>query len=127
MEMGGSGKTEWEARIGFTYGNMVKRFCTIAWAFIGVGAIAIYPNLADPELAFGQATRDLLPVGLVGIMLASMIAAVMSSCDSFMVDGSALFVENIYRPMFAPKKEDHHYLNVGRVAGVVMVLSLIHI
>ncbi|HAA73918.1 TPA: hypothetical protein DCE37_02210 [Candidatus Latescibacteria bacterium] len=123
MEMGGSGKTEWESRVGFTYGNMVKRFCTIAWAFIGVGAIAIYPNLSDPELAFGQATRDLLPVGLVGIMLASMIAAVMSSCDSFMVDGSALFVENIYRPVVAPDKDDHHYLNVGRVAGIVMVIG----
>ncbi len=99
MEMGGSGKTELEGRVGFTYGNIIKRFCTIAWAFIGVGAIALYPDFSDPELIFGQATRDLLPVGLVGVMLASMIAAVMSSCDSFMVDGSALFVENIYRPL----------------------------
>ena len=122
MEMGGSGKSETEGRVGFTYGNMIKRFCTIAWAFIGVGAIALYPTISDPELVFGQATRDLLPVGLVGVMLASMIAAVMSSCDSFMVDGSALFVENVYRPI-KRDKEDHHYLNVGRVVGVLMVVG----
>ena len=91
MEMGGSGKRELEGRVGFTYGNMVKRFCTIAWAFIGVGAILLYPNQNDPEIIFGLASRDLLPIGLLGVMLASMVAAVMSSCDSFMVDGSAPF------------------------------------
>ena len=123
MEMGGSGKSEWEGRVGFTYGNMVKRVCTVAWAFIGLGAMAVYPHLEDPEVAFGLATRDLLPVGLVGVMLASMLAAVMSSCDSFMVDGAALFVENIYRPHMAPNREDHHYLNVGRVAGLVTVVG----
>ena len=123
MEMGGSGKTEWEGRVGFTYGNMIKRFCTIAWAFIGVGAMVIYPNIDDPELVFGMATRDLLPVGLVGVMLASMLAAVMSSCDSFMVAGSALFVENIYKPYFAREKEDHHYLNAGRIMGILMVIA----
>ena len=46
----------------------------------------------------------------------------MSSCDSFMVDGSALFVENVYRP-FKSDEEDHHYLNVGRVVGVLMVVG----
>ncbi len=123
MEMGGSAKGEMEAWVGFTYGNMVKRFCTIAWAFIGVGAMAIYPHLEDPELAFGMATRDFLPVGLVGVMLAAMLAAVMSSCDSFMVDGAALFVENIYKTSLAPDRADRHYLNVGRIAGLVMVVG----
>lgn len=52
-----------------------------------------------------------------------MLAAIMSSYDSFMVDGSALFVENVYRPVVAHDKDDHHYLNAGQVAGVVMVVG----
>ena len=121
MEIGGAAKTEREARIGFTYGNMIKRLCTVAWAFTGVACIALYPGIDDPEHAFGMASRDLLPIGLIGVMLASMIAAVMSTCDSFMVDGAALFVENFYKPLFKPEAEDKHYLAVGRLVALILV------
>jgi len=42
MSMCGAGKTEMEARLGFTYGHLMKRFCTIAWTFIGLGCIVWY-------------------------------------------------------------------------------------
>ena len=121
MAIGGAGKTESDVRVGFTYGNLVKRFCTVAWALVGVACVAIYPNLADPEHAFGMATRDLLPVGLVGVMLASMVAAVMSSCDSYMVDGAALLMSNIYKPYIRPGMSDAHYLRVGRISSLIIV------
>lgn len=121
MSIGGAGKTEWDVRVGFTYGNMIKRFCTIAWTLVGLACIAIYPSLDDPEHAWGLATRELLPIGFIGIMLASMIAAVMSSCDSFMVDGAALFVENIYKPYFKPDAREKNQLMVGRIVGVIVV------
>ena len=127
MAIGGAGKTEWDVRFGFTYGNMIKRFCTIAWTLVGLACIAIYPSLDDPEHAWGLATRELLPIGLIGIMLASMIAAVMSSCDSFMVDGAALFVENIYKPYFKPDASEDRQVAVGRIVGVVVVASGIYV
>ena len=68
--------------------------------------------------------HDLLPKiapGLIGIFIASMLAAVMSSCDSFMITSSALFTENVYRPFVAPDKSDKHYISVGRVAAVIVV------
>ena len=121
MEVGGAGKSELEGRVGWTFGNMIKRLCTVAWALVGVACIALYPDLDDPEHAFGLASRDLLPVGLVGVMLASMIAAVMSTCDSFMVDGAALFVGNFYKRYFKPDESDSHYLTVGRIVALVIV------
>ncbi len=123
MAIGGAGKTEWEVRFGFTYGNMIKRFCTVAWSLVGIACVAIYPGIDDPEHAFGLATRDLLPIGLVGVMLASMIADVMSSCDSFMVDGSALIIENVYKPYIRPEATERHLLMVGRVVGVFIVAA----
>ncbi len=123
MEIAGAGKTELEGRIGFTFGNMLKRICTLAWALTGVACIALYPDLADSEHAFGLASRDLLPVGLVGVMLASMVAAAMSSCDSLMVDGSALFVKNVYQRYLRPQASVRHYLNVGRLVGVAVVMG----
>lgn len=100
---------------------MIKRLCTVAWSLTGIACIALYPGLDDPEHAFGLASRDLLPIGLIGIMLASMIAAVMSTCDSFMVDGAALFVENLYKRHFRPEESESHYLNAGRIVSLIIV------
>ena len=119
-----SGKTEWEGRVGMTYGNFLKRICTLGWALIGVCAAVMYPELVSgghSERAFGYAAADLLPVGLRGVMLASVMAAAMSTCDALMVAASALFTENIYRNHLRTGLEDGHYLRVGRVAGVVIV------
>lgn len=145
MGVCGAGKTELEGRVGFTFGNFIKRICTIAWAFTGLACVIVYltpgtPFLpaetqqrlyADPKAmdafanqVFGLAAHDLLPTiapGLVGLLLASLLAAVMSTCDAQMVVASGLFTENIYRRFFAPGKSQSHYLWVGRVAGIVVV------
>jgi len=44
----------------------------------------------------------------------------MSSCDAFMISSSALFTENIYRPLVSNRAQSH-YIAVGRIASVVVV------
>ena len=51
-----------------------------------------------------------------------MLAAVMSSCDCFMVSSAALFTENIYKPLIKPGQNDKHYILIGRIASVVVVI-----
>jgi Na+/proline symporter len=121
MEVIGSGKTEYEGRFGYCYGCFIKRFCTIGWTFMGVLCIALYADVVkNPDEAFGYAIKDLLPVGCVGLMIVAMMATVMSSCDSFMVDGSAVFTRNLYRHV-KPGRGERHYLQVGRIVGVFVV------
>lgn len=129
MAAASSGKTEWEGRIGMTYGNFLKRICTLGWALIGVCAIVMYPGLTETgesERAFGYAVADLLPVGLRGIMLASIMAAAMSTCDALMISASALFTENLYRPHLRPGRDESHYVNMGRFFGVFIVAAAIY-
>jgi SSS family transporter len=123
MAIGGSGKTEIACRTGWTYGNFLKRFATMGWAFIGVFAAFLYPGLGfeERELAFGMAAKNLLPVGLVGLMIAAMAAAVMSTCDAFMVHAAALFTRNIYLPYFNKTASDKTLLRVGRVSSLFIV------
>src|SRR5215218_6404297 len=69
----GSGKTELEGRVGYTYGAMIKRVCAIGWAFTGVILAAMaakqmlppqqVQDLARRELAFGTAVRVFFPHG----------------------------------------------------------------
>ncbi|MFY9253969.1 MAG: sodium:solute symporter family protein [Fuerstiella sp.] len=169
MGVCGAGKTEYEGRFGFTVGNFLKRFCTVAWTFTGLACAAWYlgtnsplatsDNPADRAIyaavqqrasdefdqlpteqqqeidaidrkfadeLFGRAAFDILPrivPGLVGLLMASLLAAVMSTSDAQMVVSSGLFTENIYKRHIAPAKSESHYLWVGRFAGLAIVVA----
>jgi Na+/proline symporter len=123
----GTGKDERTCRIGMFYGNFVKRVCTVAWMLVGLIVAAMIAQgrtgaLADPEDAFGFACRQLLYPGALGLMIASVLAANMSTCSAFLVDGGAVLTEGLYRKRLAPNRPDTHYLWVGRVSGVSITM-----
>ena len=125
----GTGKDERTCRIGFLYGNYVKRVCTVGWALVGLIVAAIVAQghfggakLADPEDAFGFACRHLLFPGAIGLLIAAILAANMSTCSAFMVDSGALFTQGLYRRRIAPGRPDRHYLWVGRISGLIVTL-----
>ena len=119
-----AGRTESDGRFGFTVGSFIKRFCTMAWSLTGLAAVAYFAGReVDPDQVYGLMAREFLPAimpGLLGVFLAALLASVMSSCDSFMIASSALFTENVYRPL-KPEREADHYLLVGRVTSLVVV------
>lgn len=126
MEICAAGKTEWEGRVGFTYGNFVKRFCAIGWALTGLIVLAMVangsiPGLANREDAFGTAIRVLLPTGTTGLMLAAILAAQMSTLSAFMVAASALLSRNVYRRWIRPDASDGRVLAFARYSGLVIV------
>ncbi len=127
MSMFASGNSEIAGRVGQTYGNFAKRFVTIGWTLTGmiVAAVVIQKGieLEDPEHAFGYATRLLLAPGLVGLMIACILAANMSSCSNFMVNLGALFAKDIYQPYMKPNASDREILNTGKIAGLLLTLS----
>ncbi len=118
----GSGRNEWDVRVGVMAGTLMKRFCTVAWAFLGLGALALAPALPDSEHAFGWLIRSLLPHGLIGLMIAAIMAGVMSICSALMLSGSALVTRNLYAAR-RPHCSENHYLRVGRLASVMVVLA----
>ena len=129
MGIAAAGKTEMEGRVGVMCGILFKRVCTIAWVLTGLCAVGLYAGKdVDVDHVYGLMAHSLLPKiapGLIGLFIASMLAAVMSSCDAFMVSSSALFTENIYRSFLAKDKTERHYTLVGRiVAGIVVIAGV---
>ncbi|PKQ44452.1 sodium:solute symporter family protein [Confluentibacter flavum] len=124
VSMCATGVTERAGRIGQTYGSFVKRTVTIGWAFTGliVAALVIKNgvNLDDPEMAFGYATRELLFPGLLGLMVASILAANMSSASNFMVNTGALFTQNIYKGYIKKNPTDKELLWTGRLSSLFL-------
>ena len=129
---GGSAKNETDARIGLVSGNLIKRFCTIGWVITALIVLTLYANdtalLADADMAWGKATKELLGplgIGLVGLMLACLLAALMSSIDCYMLVCSALVVRNIYVPYFNPNASEKKCLNLGRITGGIIVIGAV--
>jgi Na+/proline symporter len=125
----GTGRDERTCRIGMFYGNFVKRICTVGWALVGLIVAAMIAQgrgdaamLRDPEDAFGFACRQLLFPGALGLLIASILAANMSTCSAFLVDSGALFTEGLYRRRLVPNRPDRHYLWVGRVSGLAVTM-----
>jgi Na+/proline symporter len=125
----GTGRDERTCRIGMFGGNFVKRVCTVGWALVGLIVAAMVAQgtadaeaLGDPENAFGFACRELLYPGALGLMIASILAANMSTCSAFLVDSGALFTEGLYRRRLVPNRSDGHYLWVGRLSGFAITM-----
>lgn len=117
----GAGKTEIEGAVGFMGGSMIKRLCTVAWCITGLAAIVYYGgSIEHPDKVYGMMAREFLPIGLLGVFIAALLATVMGSCDSFMVAAGGLLSENLYRPL-VPGKSQRHYLWVARIGALLVV------
>jgi Na+/proline symporter len=131
MTISGSAKDEMAARLGAVTGGFSKRFVTIAWAYCGLIAFALFgPGLPDPDQAWGLLTRELLPVGLIGIMITGILGGKIAVLGAQSVVLSGLLVKNLYEPLL-PGRSDAHYMVVARLAvpallgaGVIVGLFL---
>jgi SSS family solute:Na+ symporter len=126
---GGSAKNELNARVGLVAGNLAKRFCTIGWALTALIVLALFADntelVRDPDKAWGIASRELLWPGLRGLMLACMLAALMSSADTYMLVTSGLMVRNLYVPYVSPDAGESECLRVARLAGLIMIIGAV--
>ncbi|MDX2034008.1 MAG: sodium:solute symporter [Blastocatellia bacterium] len=114
-------------------GTVLAGFLKILPVFIlvvpGMIARVLYPAemQADSNTAFPTLVSRLMPPGLLGVMVAAMLAALMSSLSAVFNSSSTIFTMDFYKK-FNPTASEKHLVNVGRLATVLMVaLSLLWI
>ena len=71
-------KNEWHARMGVVFADYLKFLLPMIIIVPGLAARLLYPHLEKPDMVFPTLVQGLLPTGLVGLVLAALIAAVMS-------------------------------------------------
>ncbi|NQT15513.1 MAG: sodium:solute symporter family protein [Planctomycetes bacterium] len=127
---GGSARSENSARVGLVTGNFMKRFCTIGWSItilIVLAYMAGNTEIAeDPDKTWGVAAREILGpygFGLVGLMLACLMAALMSSASAYMLVVSGLVVRNFWAPFINPNASEKTYVRLGRVFSAMVIVG----
>jgi Na+/proline symporter len=79
----------------------------------------------DFEKILPLVIRDFVPVGLVGVLLAGLLAAFMSTFDSTVNAGAAYIVNDIYKRYINPDAPAKRYVNFGYLASTFLVVVAI--
>ena len=91
--------------------------------FPGIMAYQLYgAQIANPDEAYPTLIREIMPVGLRGIMFAALFGAVLSSLDSMLNSASTIFTMDLYGRHLRPQASSAQLVRVGRMATAVFVL-----
>jgi len=86
-------------------------------ATIGLLAMVLFPDIAADQ-ALPTVVANLLPVGVTGLVLAALLAVIMSTADSYLNSTAVVFVKDIYVPFFRASATDRQRLITQRVVTV---------
>jgi SSS family solute:Na+ symporter len=98
---------------------MMFDVCT---TFIGLYARAAMPNI-DPVTSLAVFSASVLPVGLIGLFFAGLLATIMSTVDSFLFLGAMNISHDIYHKTINPNASDEKVIFVTKIAIVFTALA----
>lgn len=129
------------ARRGALFGGLLKVWPVliflipgmIGWALHQKGLVHLPTKMVggvaeiNPDLVFAALVRELLPTGIRGLIVACLLAALMSSLASLFNSSASLFTVDVYEKL-RPGMSEKHLLNVGRIAtAAIVVLGILWI
>ncbi len=100
----------------FTIMHYVVR--TWPWVLVALAALVVYPDLADRELGYPMLMVDFLPAGMLGVVVASLVAAFMSTVSTQINWGASYVTNDLYRRFVNPGATQADLVRVGRIASV---------
>jgi len=130
-------KTDRDARVAgviFTWAQILFR--SLIWLAIGVGLLVLYPFalqdvsadgfVAARELTFVQGIEDLLPIGVRGLMLTGLLAALASTIDTHLNWGASYWSNDIYARLYCDhwrnrKPDNRELVIVARLSNILII------
>ncbi len=109
----------------------------VFWFIPAVGALMIVPDLPEKYSSFNLPAEasyiavcvEILPSGMLGLMIAALFAATLSSMDSGLNINAGFLVKNFYQPIFRPQASEYELLRAGQfctvLSGIIMMLLAI--
>ncbi|TCT44249.1 SSS family transporter [Vibrio crassostreae] len=93
----------------------------------GVDLAAAYPEAGSKaaDFAYLYFVQEYMPAGMVGLLIAAMFAATMSSMDSGLNRNSGIFVKNFYEPILRPKANEKELMVVSKLTSTFFGIAII--
>jgi len=99
---------------------------TWPWVVVGLVALVLYPDAlepgGDPEASYPRLMLEYLPAGLLGLVVASLIAAFMSTVSTQINWGASYIANDLYRRFVHPEATQRELVWVGRISSFVLVV-----
>ena len=105
------------------------------WILVALASLVVYPDLESIQNAFPNITQDKLgndlaypamltklPTGLLGLVLASLISAYMSTISTQLNWGSSYIVYDFYQTQINPNASQKQLVAVGRISTVLLMI-----
>jgi SSS family solute:Na+ symporter len=97
----------------------------IALSIIGMCGVILLPNLKDPQNVFAHMAISILPHGLIGIILAAVCSALMSTSSGTLLASSTLLTNDIVKQYFLKHVSDKQTVLLSRVTTLIVGLLAI--
>ena len=91
------------------------------WIVAALAALVLYPNEADKGATYVMLIRDLMPSGLLGLLLAAFLAAYMSTIASQTVWGTSYIINDLYKPFINKTADEKKYVKISRITTFALM------
>ncbi len=102
------------------------------WILVALVSLVMYPQLADPETGYPLLMLDLLPAGLLGLLVVAFLSAFVSTVSTHLNWGASYVVNDFYKRFLKPpnrfnreEEAERHYVWVSRIATLLIMLLAI--
>ena len=103
------------------------------WIIVALASLVVFPDLASIQEAFPNISKDklgndlaypamltMLPSGLLGLVVASLVAAYMSTISTHLNWGSSYIVNDFYKQQINKEASEKELVNVGRLSTILL-------
>lgn len=120
MRLSGA-RSIWDMKMAAIFGATISMPIMVGCASIGLFGRALFPEFESPDQLYPHMAGLYLGPGLKGMVVASIVAASISTFDSMGSSLSALFTRDIYARLIAKRRPDAHYVMVSRWATIAIM------
>jgi solute:Na+ symporter, SSS family len=93
---------------------------TWPWVIVAIVAIVVFPDLEDRELGYPLLMMEFLPVGVLGLVVASLVAAFMSTVSTLINWGASYLTNDLYARFINPTATQRQLVFAARVASLLV-------
>jgi Na+/proline symporter len=111
---------------GMLLGPLIWFIPSMAAAVMHPHLAAEFPQLQQPhEAAFVAVALDVMPAGLIGLLLCAMLGSTVTSMDAGLNKNVGVCIRSLYKPVFRPQASEKHLLVAGKICTLLFGLVVI--